>query len=215
MTIRYWSLAITVLLTGCSNKPEQLPSMSNTSKTARVEIYKRGDGHDSSGCEKSPARDICASHEEFGYLFADCSDDKFECVFDDNNVFAVPKLGFATGQTYSVFGATLTVDRCFGERGQCNVAMISSMCADDAVCSCRDAEIGKTKAIFYYSSELGITAFYVTAPKIQEGGSKSATDSAELDDAIPLRTYVLASGPGFLREHWNMRAAKFRTRCQH
>jgi len=81
--------------------------------------------------------------------------------------------------------------------------------------SCRLAEIGKTKAIFYYSSELGITAFYTTAPDTRESSPKSTVDLAELEDTIPLRTYVLASRSGFLREHWNIRAAKLRTQCQH
>jgi hypothetical protein len=36
----------------------------------------------------------------------------------------VPKQGFAAGKTYSVFGATLAVERCFGEKGACKVAMI-------------------------------------------------------------------------------------------
>jgi hypothetical protein len=213
MTIRCWPLTIAVLLMGCEDKPDQLPFEANTSTPSRVEIYQRGDGRDSVGCTSTPDRDVCSSREEFGYLFADCSDNEFECVFNEDNVFAVPKMGFVAGQKYSVFGATLTVERCFGEKNTCKVAMISSMCADDAVCSCRLAEIGKTKAIFYYSTELGVTAFYATAPKVQEGGSKSTFDAGELDDAIPLRTYVLASRSGFLREHWNIRKAKFKTQC--
>jgi len=133
MTIRHWSLAITVLLTGCANKPDRPPSLSNTSKAPRVEIYQRGDGRDSIGCINLRILISARLAKSSDTYSPTVPDHEFECVFDDNNLIAVPKQGFAAGETYSVFDATLTVERCFGEKDPCEVAMISSMCADEAV----------------------------------------------------------------------------------
>jgi hypothetical protein len=213
MNIRCGALVIAVILTSCANDINPSSLTPTASRPPLVDLYHRGDGQDLIKCMRTPDRDVCASDDELGYQFSDCSSDEFDCVFDYYNVFAVPKQGLVPGQEFNAFGARLTVERCFGDTSRCSVAMISSTCASDAVCSCRIAEIGKTRAIFYYSSELGITAFYTTAPENQKKQPQPAID-AELDDAIPLRMYVLTTGPGFLREHWKIRAAKFQTQCQ-
>lgn len=212
MNIRSVAIAVAVFLTGCAN--DILPSSpaSSGEKPPLVNLYQRGDGRESVRCVRAPDRDVCASNDQLGHLYSDCSIAEFDCVFDSYNVFAVPKQGLVQGQEYEVFGARLKVERCFGDSNGCSVAMISSACASDATCSCRLAKIGRTRAIFYYSSDLGITAFYTT---FSEGPMDQAQTAihAKLHDAIPLRTYVLMTGPGFLREHWNIRPARFKTQC--
>jgi len=198
-------IAAFVALAGCASAsfPPSAPS--------RVDLYRRGDGGESIVCMRAPDRDVCASSDQLGNQFSDCSDADFECVFDYYNVFAVPKKGVALGQEFEVFGAALKVERCFGEANQCEMAMISSHCAAGAECACRVTDVGETRGVFYYSKEEGITAFYTTLPKDQHVGSGAET--AASDDAIPLRIYVLAAESGFLRERWNIRAAKTRARC--
>jgi hypothetical protein len=151
MNIKTWTMVLTSLLAGC---------VGNSTADRQQEMYRLGDGRDTIACTYAPDLDVCASRGLLGSLYFGCSDQQFDCVFDGFNVMAVPKGDLVAGQTYTVFGAALTVERCFGEEQSCDIAMISSICSDDPVCSCRRADIGRTRMTFYFSRERGVTAFF-------------------------------------------------------
>jgi hypothetical protein len=211
MSARALSIALVMTLSGCMGNSPLPDSRANFT---RLEIYSRGDGLDAIGCSLDPDLDACVSSDWRGYVFRDCSNEEFACVFDGFNVMAVPKHRLVPKQSYTVFGSVLTVDRCFGEQAQCEQALISSVCADEGVCSCRRAGIGKTRAKFFYSHELGITAFYAESAGSSADIARIGTDESELKDAIPLRTYVLGADKGFLRRPLKMRTAKLKTGCE-
>lgn len=189
------------------------PSNQSSESGHDLRLYKMGDGRDAIGCSTSPDGDLCATSIWPRLSFKDCSDEQYACVFDNYNVVAVPRDTLMAGQSYTVFGAALTVERCFGNNESCETAMISSTCFDDAVCSCRRAEVGKTKVTFYYSRDLGVTAFYTAAAGTAHELGKAGANIDELNDAIPLRTFVLVAEKGFLRAPLSVRAAKLVKDC--
>lgn len=159
-------------------------------------IYKRGDGRAIVECRGSPVPNQCASLDKSGVtdqVYLDCSNDQFECLFNTSDVLAIPKAGLASGQKYTVFGANLTVERCFGDQGACEIAVIRSECADAQICTCRSAVPGRILT-FYYSHDFGVTAFYAIARP-----TEVRLDSSTLSDAIPLLTYTLVAEKGFLQ----------------
>jgi len=181
-----------------------------------VALYQQGSAEDGVGCNRSPGGALCGTRRWPQQSFKDCSDAQFRCVFDEFNVMAVPKSGDSLheGQVFTVFGATLTVQRCLAEQGNCDVAMISSTCADDAVCSCRRPDIGKSRIVFFYARERGVTAFYSDIAASAVDLAMLDVASAELNDAIPLRTFVLVANEGFLNSPFPEKGAKLVRNCE-
>jgi hypothetical protein len=212
--IAVWVLAAGVLATSGGELAVASQGGAYEHTDRMVPIYRLGNGEDDIHCmlmPELPDSDICATHQWMSTLYKDCSDAEFDCIFDDYNVMAVPRRTLVAGETYRAFGATLTVERCFDER-ECKIAMITSTCADAAVCSCRRADVGQTKVVFYSSAERGVTAFYSTAVSLADA-AKIGLDEAMLEDSIPLRTFVLQADKGFLRMPVDMRPARLRTDC--
>src|SRR5258708_263286 len=189
-----WPMILTMCLLGCAGeKPYDHEPIKIQSITYGV-MYRRGDGQDAIQCQGGHVPKICGSLGITGkQIYFDCSDVEFECLFNATDVLAIPKAGFALGQRYSAFGANLTVERCFGDQASCEVALIKSECADARICSCRSEVRGRALK-FYFSRELGVTAFYTTTDL-----SSIGVDSKLFEDAIPLLTYVLGVEKGFLR----------------
>lgn len=204
MNIKISTMVLTSLLAGCVGN----------FTADRQEMYRLGDGRGTIGCTYDPDLDFCASPGTFASLYFGCSDQQFDCVFDGFNVMAVPKGDLIAGQTYTVFGAMLTVERCFGEKLSCDIAMISSICSDDTVCSCRRADVGRIKMKFYFSRELGITAFFPEATGTADDLARLGTDASELNDETPLRTFVLVAEKGFLRAPLNLSVSKLMMNCE-
>jgi hypothetical protein len=188
-------LWVAILLAGCASAhvPEQ-----NAEKEKQVVLYKRGDGGEAIRCWLLLTPVICASTDDLSSsLFFDCSDEQFECVFDTVNAMAVPRAGLVSGQKYSIFGSNLAVERCFGDRGSCDMALISSRCADESGCTCRRAGLN-SKTLFYFSKDRGITSYYTTSDDPSELSAKGI-DPSLLADSIPLVTYFLVAERGFFR----------------
>jgi hypothetical protein len=206
---KFWSIFALCTVCVCGSTDTSAGSMSL--RHVPVVVYDRGDKEDAISCSHGDGRDYCMSKDSIGFSFSDCSDDKYNCVFDRFNVFAVPKQSLKKGLTFEVFGATLTVERCFGDSETCDLAMISSVCANDAVCSCRLIGTERSRSVFYFSSRYGITTFFTAIVESDTQVPRVAAE--EIRDEIPLRTYVLAGESGFLREHWNLKTAKLMSEC--
>jgi hypothetical protein len=171
-------------------------------------MYRRGDGQDAIQCQGGLVPKMCGSvGMTTKQIYFDCSDEEFECLFNATDVLAIPRPGFALGQRYSAFGANLTVERCFGDQASCEIALIKSECADARSCNCRSAVQGRAIK-FYFSREMGVTAFYTTGDF-----SSIGVDSKMLADAIPLMTYVLVAEKGFLHTPLALRRANADTKC--
>jgi hypothetical protein len=67
---------------------------------------------------------------------------------------------------------------------------------------------------FYFSRERGVTAFFPEATGTADDLARQGADASELDDEIPLRTFVLVAEKGFLRAPLNLRISKLRTNCE-
>jgi len=128
-------------------------------------------------------------------------------VYDGVNVLAAPKAGFVADGEYSVFGAKLRVKRCFNDLTNCGVAVVTSECADKQLCRCRSA-LNRQSITFYYSRELGITSFFSSADLSNVG----VTTEMQMD-AVPLLTYVLVSGAGFLKAPFVLPKGTLQTYC--
>lgn len=164
-------------------------------------MYQLGDGKQTIRCDSRVVPNICAGSGLLSSpLLFDCSDERFDCVFDTLNVMAVPKGGYALGESYQAFGASLKVERCFGDQATCEMAVISSRCEDASDCTCRLAE-HKQKTIFYFSRERGIIAFYTTLENTSELADKGI-GSDFFNDAVPMMTYFLIAEKGLLRAPW-------------
>jgi hypothetical protein len=198
------TLIFAMILWGCIGDPA--PAQTQLA-APKVDMYKRGDGRETISCRIGSPGD-CGSRE-LGpeLLYSDCSDEQFLCLMSTADVLAVPKAGLKPGQEYSVFGAKLAVERCFGDQATCEVAVISSRCADAEICTCRSSLKGRTTR-FYYSRELGVTAFYTVA-----GDARVGMDAAMLADALPLLTYVLVAEKGFLNAPLSLRRASIKAGC--
>jgi hypothetical protein len=200
-------IVLTLCLLGCAaEKPyDHEPTQSIKSGV----MYRSGDGQDAIQCQGGHVPKICGS---VGFtakqIYFDCSDPQFECLLNaaGADVLAIPRAGLSLGQNYSAFGANLTVERCFGEQASCEMALIRSECT--RTCSCRSAVRGRTTK-FYFSRELGVTAFYTTSDV-----SSLGVDSKMLADTIPLMTYVLVAEKGFLRTPLALRKATADFNCR-
>jgi hypothetical protein len=200
-------ILLTVFLAGCAvdkpydSEPIQIMGRPGT-------LYIRGDARAVIECSGGPAPRECGSVEVLslsGEIYRDCSDAQFECLFN-GVVLAIPKTGGLTlGQKYSAFGASLTVEQCFLNLDTCELAMIKSECAVPGICGCRPG----SRAVFYFSRERGITAFYrIAEPPSGMGEPPNGIDLKKLmTDSIPLLTYVLVAEKGFLRTPLSLRRA--------
>jgi len=187
-----WPIALSASLLACAGSEPYDQRLVGT--ITHGLMYMRGDGLEAIQCQGGNVPTMCGSVEIMGeQIFSDCSDEQYECIFNTADVFAIPRAGLTPGQDYRVFGAKLRVERCFGEKGGCEVAMIKSECADEQTCSCRSAVRGRTTT-YYFSQELGITTFYSIGDATSLG-----VDSKMLADAVPLVTFVLTADKGFLR----------------
>lgn len=202
-TANTWPLVLRLCLLGCvvdqpyDSGPEQIQGRAGA-------MYLRGDGREVIECVVGRPPSMCGSVEVSGLpgqIYFDCSDEKFECLFNTADVLAVPRAGLALGQKYTAFGANLTVERCFVDEASCEIALIRSECADAETCSGRSKVPGR-KTLFYFSRQLGITAFYTIGDLGAIG-----VDSKMLMDAIPLLTYILVAEKGFLRAPLSLQRA--------
>jgi hypothetical protein len=173
-----------------------------------MDMYKRGDGRETIQCRAIQPRNICETLSAPVLLYFDCSDTQFECVFDTMDVLAIPRAGLALGQQYSVYGAKLTVERCFGDQTSCTTALISSKCVESLTCSCRSGTTAST-AFFYFSRDIGVTAFY-SAPDISPD---LGIDAKMRADFIPLVTYALVAEKGFLRAPLTLDRTRLDSNC--
>ena len=128
-------------------------------------------------------------------LYFDCSDEQFNCLMSTADVLAVPKAGLKMGQKYSVFGTNLTVERCFRDEATCEIAVhYFALCRCSKSAAAVPRETPGRVTTFYYSRDLGVTAFYTVADTSDIG-----VDAGRLADALPLLTFVLVAEKGFLR----------------
>lgn len=210
MKVEAWPIVLTVCLLGCADRkpfdhdPIQISGRPGT-------VYTRGDARAVIECGGGSVPSECGSVDSSGLtdqVYFDCSDEEFECLFNSSDVLAVPKAGLTLGKKYSAFHANLTVEQCFDDQATCAIAMIRSECTDAQVCGCRSAVKGR-KTIFYFSRELGVTAFYTV------GEPPTGVDSKMLADSVPLLTYVLVAKEGFLRAPLSLRRATSATNCNH
>jgi hypothetical protein len=202
-------IILTMCLLGCTGeKPYDHEPISIPKSGV---IYRQGDGKDAIQCQGGNVPRMCGS---VGFttkqIYFDCSDQQFECVFNaaGADVLAIPRGGLNLGQHYSAFGANLTVERCFGDQIACEMALITSECADTSNCGCR-SEVRGRRTKFYFSQELGVTTFYTTSDL-----SSLGVDAKLLADAIPLMTYVLVADKGFLRAPMALRKATLSSICR-
>lgn len=206
MKINVWLMVLMLSLMGCADSRS---STQDSAQQPMVDMYKRGDGRETIQCRGIEPRNICGSS---GYgsevVFSDCSNEQFKCLISVADVFAVPRTGLTLGQEYSVFGANLVVERCFGNKGTCEFAKISSKCADAQVCNCRSASFGRSTT-FYYSRDAGVTAFYT----IRDDLSAIGVDAKMLADGLPLITYVLVADKGLLNAALSLPQAPLKTNC--
>jgi hypothetical protein len=169
--------------------------------------YKSGDG-ETIDCAHSRRVYACGSRSAPLFIYFDCSDEQFECVFDTSNVLAIPKAGLTLGQQYSVYGAKLTVERC---QHACKEALISSRCVEGLTCSCRGGGgISDITTFFYFSRDIGVAAFYFVPDVSPEPGR----DAKTLLELVPLQTFVLVSEQGFLRAPLALGRTPLKTNCQ-
>jgi hypothetical protein len=191
MTLKLMPLLLMALVMACTSVDSEARKAENSIKAA---LYKRGDGGEIIACRRVSNTDICISQEFPTPIFFDCSNALFDCVASPADVLAVPKVGISVGQHFFFFGASFSVERCFGEGKSCSLAMISSVCSDPVQCKCRSSLPGR-RTIFYFSGIYGVTAFY-SVGDIPPG---SGIDPKWISDAIPLMTYSLVADKGFLR----------------
>jgi hypothetical protein len=201
-----WILIVAALLASSVASPSD--ERSQFPRSQHGVIYIRGDGRSHLQCQGGKTPSMCGSIESTGQqTYYDCSDEQFDCVFDGVNVFAVPKAGFSVGQTYRVFGAVLSVKRCYRDQALCDTAVVTSECAEKQICRCRSS-LKAAKATFYFSREFGIVNFHSTAQLSDIG-----VDAEMQADAVPLLTYVLVAEKGFLRIPLALPRATLRTKC--
>ena len=202
MTPLVWKLVGAVLLAGCVNSSFEVP------QTPKWHLYNRGDSREAVDCSGGEIPRACGSRVLPAKIYFDCSDEQFECVFDTTFVMAVPRTGLSPAQKYSVFGSNLTVERCSGAGDSCEVAMVSSKCADAQTCSCRS---GMTPALyFYFVRNVGVTVFY----SVTEDGALSGPDTKLLMDIRPMYSYYLVGERGFLSMPMGLERANLRTNCR-
>ncbi|HZF17533.1 MAG TPA: hypothetical protein VE046_16505 [Steroidobacteraceae bacterium] len=210
MNAKSWPMLLTLCVPGCAGEKPYDHDLIQIQGRPGV-MYKRGDGREVIECESRHVPGGCGSLETSGIteqVFSDCSDEQFECLFNSADVLAIPKAGLTVGQKYTAFGANLTVEQCFGDQASCGIAVIKSACADVQTCSCRSTVQGRATT-FYFSRELGITAFYTIGAPAAVG-----VDSKMLAEAIPLLTYVLVAEKGFLRASLALPRATLGTNCR-
>lgn len=212
MNVKPWPTLLLLCLSGCAvERPYQADEKPWDSDPVQIHgvpglMYIRGDGRAGIMCSLSSPTE-CGDLDTFGMteqIFLDCSDEEFQCLFNRADVLAIPRSGLVEGQEYTAFGANLTVERCFGEEGSCEIAMIKSKCKDSQTCSCRSEVLNRTTT-FYFSNELGVTAFYTVGAHPFEIDPQRATQL--VTDSIPLLTYVLVAEKGFLRTDLPLRRA--------
>ena len=158
-------------------------------------VYRKGDAGDAIQCQGGEVPKNCGSISVLGaQTFTDCSTQQYECLFNEADVLAIPKKALSLGQKYTVFGATLTVERCFAA-GQtpCAIALIRSECAGPKDCECRSPFPGR-KALFYFSPDLGVLSYYAINDPTTIG-----FDSKWIADSLPMVTYNLVAEKGFFR----------------
>jgi hypothetical protein len=203
---KVWTVVLVVFLASCVNGP--IDERNQYPKGEYGVIYKRGDRQSEIQCQGGKIPSMCGSIEATGQqTYYDCSERQFDCVFDGINVFAAPTSGFSAGQQFHVFGAILSVKRCFGDQATCDIAVVTSACAEARICRCRSPGNG-AKATFYFSREFGIVNFNSTADLSDLG-----VDAAMKADAVPLLTYVLVADKGFLRMPLALPKVTRRTNC--
>jgi hypothetical protein len=199
-------LLLLPLFSGCvAEEPYDHGSIANPTAGA---MYRLGDGEGAIQCQGGKVSRLCGSGGIAGFVYSDCSNIEFDCVFDGTNVIAIPRIGYKLGQLYRSYGADLKVERCFGDQPSCEVAMIKSKCVDAEICSCRSAAPGQVLT-FYYTRTRGVTAFYATADAPAIG-----VDLNLFHDALPLLTYTLSAEEGFLRKPLALRKASLNLRCK-
>lgn len=201
MNTNAWPIILVLFLQGCVGNP----STAHDSTLVSGVTYKRGDG-ETIDCAHSQRVYACGSRNAPFFIYFDCSDEQFECVFDTSNVLAIPKAGPTLGQQYSVYGAKLTVERC---QHACKEALISSRCLEGLTCSCRGG-ISDTTTYFYFSREIGVTAFYF----VPDVSAEPERDVKTLLQLVPLQTFVLVSEQGFLRAPLALGRMPLKTNCQ-
>lgn len=134
--------------------------------------------------------------------FFECSDARFLCVASFVDVFAVPRAGMRENDRYEAHRAILTVERCFGEQGRCNRALISSRCSTPDVCACR-IKGGQRVVFFYFDEDRGITDFF----PVQDGATALAAE------VWPTLFYVLKAETGFLKREMALIEANSDVAC--
>lgn len=184
-----WLVAVAMFIAGCANGPTAAP----TEQFATWVVYKRGDSGERVECQGFGVAELCGVTLGPLPTYSDCSDEQFLCLFDSASVFAIPRANLSLGQKFTVFGADLVVDQCFGGEDSCEVALISSKCLDLRTCGCWSGTEGTHH--FYFVKDVGVTVFYSLREK---GAGEGGEDAKALRNAIPLGSYYLVAERGFL-----------------
>jgi hypothetical protein len=191
--LKVWLLLSSVLLCACASGASPSHGNRESPTATNWDMYKAG-GRSTIQCQGLGIARLCGSMPSTTYMYFDCSNEQFECLFNSRDVLAIPRAGLSPGQTYSVFGATLKVERCFEARSGCQIFMISSTCSSDSDCECGPV---KRRTIIYYTPDRGVIAFYTVSD--DPALSEMNVDAATLRDAIPILTFVLVAPEGFLK----------------
>lgn len=176
-------------------------------------LYYSLDGQTEIRCLATPESAECGLHRlapaGTGFFLPesihyDCSDDRFLCVSNLVDVFAVPRKGLEPGMHYSAYrGASLVVEQCFRKVGNaCLSALISSECAKK-VCDCYLTP-GKRITYFYYEKGRGVVGF-------GNSGKRIATTKATLPLSFLSSFFVLGPQKGFLEAEINLSDARGRS----
>ncbi len=200
------ALAFLVLLVACA--PDTKEPVQGSANIPSRDIYRSVDGGSFIPCsvdenahgrcgERLYRRPLDPEYEtgvpgmEDGW--GDCSDAETLCIGNRSYLLAVPRNGIREGLVYRTHGSQLSVVRCLPrvfQATECDTALISSKCEDR--CECWNDWV-HFEILFYYSREVGVTAFFLFTP------------SAEgLSQADPGHSWALIAESGFLKDEYRL-----------
>ena len=200
------------LVAACGPTSEEGPSPPVDKEALQVDLYRAINGESYIPCSGKEALSACGERlyarppsDEYDAgipstegEWANCSTDEVDCILNYRYVMAVPKSDLHPGLTYKLHGAELSVEKCFEALMSefptpCEVALISTRCVDD--CGCLDEAERDGGVLFYYTRNIGITAFFTTR------------NVREMRETHPAYSWTLIADQGFLKKPLSLQQA--------